>query len=92
MTDAQKAVLPGATITVTSEDTGLTREAVADGAGRYVIPQLLPGTYTVKAELSGFQPMVRMGMARRESQCCGCRFAGDRFARRHSRGSGPPLA
>jgi len=57
--DAQKAVLPGVTVTVTSEDTGLTREAVTDGTGRYVIPQLLPGTYTVKADLSGFQPMVR---------------------------------
>ena len=61
--DAQKAVLPGATITATNEDTGLTREAVTDSAGRYVIPQLLPGTYTVKAELSGFQPTVRSGMA-----------------------------
>ena len=61
--DAQKAVLPGATITVTNNDTGLTREAVTDSAGRYVIPQLLPGTYTVRAELSGFQPMVRNGMA-----------------------------
>ena len=60
--DAQKAVLPGVTITVTSEETGLTREAVTDATGRYVIPQLLPGVYTVKAELSGFQPMVRSGM------------------------------
>lgn len=60
--DAQKAVLPGATVTVTNEDTGLMREAVTDAAGRYVIPQLLPGPYTVKAELSGFQVMVRNGM------------------------------
>jgi hypothetical protein len=60
--DAQKAVLPGATVTVTSEDTGLMREAVTDSAGRYVIPQLLPGTYTVKADLSGFQAVTRTGM------------------------------
>ena len=62
VTDAQKAVLPGVTVTVTSEDTGLMREAVTDGTGRYVIPQLLPGSYTVRAELSGFQPMVRNNM------------------------------
>src|SRR5262245_21097136 len=61
--DAQKAVLPGATVTATNEETGLVREAVSDSTGRFVIPTLLPGTYTVKAELSGFQPMVRMGMA-----------------------------
>ena len=47
--DAQKAVLPGATVTVTNEDTGLMREAITDSAGRYVLPQLLPGPYTVKA-------------------------------------------
>jgi hypothetical protein len=59
ITDAQKAVLPGVTVTVTNEETGLMREAVTDGTGRYVIPQLLPGPYTIKAELSGFQPMTR---------------------------------
>ena len=62
VTDAQKAVLPGATVTVTNEATGLTREAVTDAEGRYVIPQLLPGPYTVKADLSGFQQTVRTGM------------------------------
>src|SRR4029077_16089968 len=38
------------------------REAVTDTGGRYVIPQLLPGPYTVKADLSGFQQTVRSGM------------------------------
>ena len=60
--DAQKAVLPGATVTATNEDTGLVRESVADDTGRFVMPSLLPGTYTVKADLSGFQPMIRTGM------------------------------
>ena len=62
VTDAQKAVLPGVTVTVTNEETGLMREAITDGAGRYVIPQLLPGPYTIKADLSGFQPMTRSNM------------------------------
>src|SRR6476659_1725745 len=62
VSDAQKAVLPGVTVTVTNEDTGLMREAVTDGTGRYVIPQLLPGPYTIKADLSGFQPMTRSNM------------------------------
>src|SRR5262245_22817387 len=62
ITDAQKAVLPGVAVTATNEETGLVREAVTDGAGRYVIPQLLPGSYTIKAELSGFQPTNRNNM------------------------------
>jgi carboxypeptidase family protein/TonB-dependent receptor-like protein len=62
VTDAQKAVLPGVTVTVTNEETGLMREAITDGTGRYVIPQLLPGPYTIKADLSGFQPMTRSNM------------------------------
>ena len=33
VTDAQKAVLPGVTVTVTNEETGLMREAVTDGTG-----------------------------------------------------------
>jgi len=60
--DVQKAVLPGVIVSVTNEDTGLMREAVTDAEGRYIIPQLLPGPYTVKASLSGFQEMVRNGM------------------------------
>jgi len=62
ITDVQKGVLPGVTVTVTNEETGLMREAVTDAEGRYVIPQLLPGPYTIKADLSGFQPMTRNNM------------------------------
>ena len=32
------------------------------GEGKFVIPTLLPGTYTIKAELQGFQPTTRTGM------------------------------
>src|SRR5258705_2197778 len=60
--DAQKAVLPGATVTATNEDTGLVREAVADATGRFVMPSLLRGTYMIRADISGFQAMVRTGV------------------------------
>ena len=53
--DQAKAVLPGVTITVVNEATGLERTATTSGDGRFVIPTLVPGTYTVKAELQGFQ-------------------------------------
>lgn len=60
--DAGKAVLPGATVTVTNEDTGLERSAVSSAEGRFVIPTLVPGSYTIRAELAGFQPTRRTGM------------------------------
>ena len=53
--DAGKALLPGVTITATNQDTGLERSTVSSEDGRFTLPTLLPGTYTIKAELQGFQ-------------------------------------
>src|SRR5262245_63703548 len=53
--DTDKAVMPGVNITVTSQDTGLQRTTVTSGEGRFVVPTLVPGVYTVQAELQGFQ-------------------------------------
>jgi hypothetical protein len=60
--DAAKAVLPGVTVTITNEDTGLTRTVVTDDEGRYIIPTVTPGTYTLAAELPGFQSLKRPGV------------------------------
>jgi hypothetical protein len=57
--DTAKAVLPGVTITVTDENTGLERTAVTGDEGRFVIPTLVPGTYTIRATLQGFQTLTR---------------------------------
>src|SRR5919106_431624 len=66
--DQAKAVLPGATITVTNEATGLTREAVTGPEGQFVVPTLSPGTYTVSAELAGFQGQAQQGLVLRIGQ------------------------
>ena len=60
--DQEKAVLPGVTVTVTEENTGLTRTTVTTGDGTFLIPTLLPGTYTIKADLPGFQPTTQTGL------------------------------
>src|SRR5206468_5747301 len=52
--DEQGGVLPGATVTLRNEQTGVSRVAVTEADGRYLFPALAPGTYTVKVELQGF--------------------------------------
>jgi hypothetical protein len=55
-TDSTGAVVSGATVTVTSLDTGSKRSAKTDGAGRFNFPQLKPGAYKVEIETRGFEP------------------------------------
>src|ERR1700758_2322743 len=55
VTDNSGANISGATITATSQATGLTRTAKTDDAGRYLIPLLPVGTYTVRVDYTGFQ-------------------------------------
>lgn len=62
--DAQELAIPGATVTVTGPQGA--RTTVTDGEGRFSIPFLTLGAYTVRAELSGFrtaeQPAVTVGI------------------------------
>jgi carboxypeptidase family protein/TonB-dependent receptor-like protein len=60
--DQSGAVLPGAAITLAEESTGLVRTAVSSDTGRFVLPSVQPGVYTVRAELSGFQTQSRTGV------------------------------
>jgi hypothetical protein len=53
--DAQGGVLPGVTVTATSPQMQGTRTTVTDGTGTFRFPTLPPGTYAIKANLSGFQ-------------------------------------
>src|SRR5689334_18836542 len=54
-TDATKAVLPGVTVTATNNATGVSVSNVTNEAGAYTIQSIIPGTYTVSAELPGFR-------------------------------------
>ena len=56
VSDASGAVLPGATVTITNKETGKLYTLVTDADGVYRILDLEPGRYSVKYELSGFQP------------------------------------
>jgi len=52
--DASHAALPGATVTITNVESGLTRRARADDSGRFSFPQLKPGAYSVRVDAPGF--------------------------------------
>lgn len=54
--DQSSAVLPGATVTAHNSETNYSRSATTDERGRFLIPALPPGTYSVRAELQGFVP------------------------------------
>ena len=53
--DPQGAAVGGATLTLTSKDTGRTFEATTDEKGNYSFPNLGPGQYTVSVEQKGFK-------------------------------------
>lgn len=53
--DESQAALPGATVTLTNDATGVATTRVADAEGRYLFDFVDPGTYTITAELDGFK-------------------------------------
>jgi hypothetical protein len=55
VTDTSQAAVPGAAVTVTNPQTGVSRQATTDEYGNYRVGSLLPGVYTVKVEKAGFQ-------------------------------------
>ncbi|MPY89138.1 MAG: hypothetical protein GEU99_14580 [Luteitalea sp.] len=60
--DATGGVVPGVSVTVTNEAMGTSIAAVTDERGFFPAPYLIPGTYQVVAELSGFKRYVREGI------------------------------
>jgi hypothetical protein len=59
VTDQTGAVLPGATVSVIDTQRGLARTLTTDAAGEYNAPTLIPGTYTVRVEATGFKKLDR---------------------------------
>lgn len=54
VTDSTGAVIPGAVITATDNDKGVTFTGLSDGTGNYVILNAPPGAYTVTVSHPGF--------------------------------------
>src|ERR1019366_9718580 len=56
--DASGAVVTDATVTITETQTNAERRTASNSGGEYVVTELKPGTYTVKAEREGFKTAV----------------------------------
>lgn len=63
--DSSDAVLPGVTITLTNELSGDQQSTVTNDAGNFVFAAVRAGTYTLKADLSGFQSVATTGIVMR---------------------------
>jgi hypothetical protein len=57
--DATGAAVPGATVSVKNNSTGVSVNAITDQSGNYVAPYLLPGQYTLTVEHAGFQKFAQ---------------------------------
>jgi hypothetical protein len=54
VSDSSGAVLPGVTVTLRQEATGVVRVVVTDDQGVFRAPALQPGPYAIESELQGF--------------------------------------
>ena len=59
--DASGAILPGATVTLTSEERGFSRMTTTDAQGRYLFPVVPLGRYSVEVSLAGFERVLLTG-------------------------------
>jgi len=55
--DAQGAAIPGASVVVRNQQTGMYRETVSGADGTYFVGGIVPGLYEVNAELQGFKKL-----------------------------------
>jgi hypothetical protein len=62
VTDSSGAVVVGAAVEITNEETGLKRSALTDHSGLYSFAQLAPGKYKISVQAVGFATQLVGGM------------------------------
>jgi Carboxypeptidase regulatory-like domain/TonB dependent receptor len=62
ITDPSGAVIPGVSVTIDSQGTGLKRSVLTGAAGEYRFAGLPTGNYSLRMEKPGFQSQVREGL------------------------------
>ncbi|HEX4951274.1 MAG TPA: TonB-dependent receptor, partial [Blastocatellia bacterium] len=66
--DVAGAIVPGASVTITNVETGVSLKGETNAQGLYTIPALKPGPYTVTVEKAGFRKFVRSGLTLQVNQ------------------------
>jgi hypothetical protein len=62
VSDPSGASVPGAAITLTNTESGVTLTATTNEAGNYSIPFVLPGFYNAEVEMTGFKQFRQTGV------------------------------
>jgi hypothetical protein len=62
VTDPSGSAIPGAAVKVENVETGAVRDVTTDSAGRYDVPLLPIGNYSLTAEKTGFQSKSKTGI------------------------------
>jgi hypothetical protein len=65
ITDANKAVVPGASVTITNVAMGIPSSVLSNDVGWFQAPYLIPGGYQVVVEVPGFKKYIRDGIVLR---------------------------
>src|SRR5437899_10955731 len=60
--DSSGLSVPGVTVTLTNQATNVVRVVQTNEVGLYVISAIPPGTYDLKAELTGFRTVEHKGI------------------------------
>lgn len=66
--DKNGAVIPGAEVTLTQEQTGFTSKSISNDSGNFTFPGLNVGTYDLKVSAKGFSAYLEKGIVVNVSQ------------------------
>src|SRR2546425_6001823 len=62
VTDTSQAAIPNVQVTLINSATGVARTVATDATGLYTAPDLLPGSYELRAAAPGFTTQMRTGI------------------------------
>ncbi len=62
VTDSAGGTIAGARVTATNDATGVAKTVTTNSSGSYEVTDLIPGAYTIKFELAGFETSIHNGV------------------------------